>query len=460
MGRELREGSLIASRYRLDRLLGEGGFAVVWAATHIVTRKRVALKFLKDVYAADTRFCQRFLREARAACAVNHPNIIAIHDVFADESGPLMVMDLLEGESLGDRLKRDGKLSLQQVGAIMLPVISAVETAHSAGILHRDLKPDNIFVLKKSGPASDDAVEVKVLDFGIAKITALEGDSAQSASLTNSGGLVGTPLYMSPEQALGDRALDRRSDVWAIGVILYECLAGVRPIEAETFGLVIKKLVAAESIPPLSKHRPELPAELTGIVDRTLTIDRSKRPALAELCEVVGRHTGVRIPPLAARPAEPVPSGLDEKASPAGPRDGRPSTQAALTLSGSRGVRRIGPTMAIAVGAIAAFGGGFAVWRGATHAPASSPGITGSVAGPVGPTPESVPAIAIASATVTITPLLPPTTVEAGAPDAAASVPTERASARAAATKPGPPTVKANTVPNATATSSDPGGYR
>ena len=179
-------GTLIGGRFRLERMLGEGGMGVVWAATHAVTRKPVALKFLKRSRNDDARAVQRFLREARAACAVRHPSVVEVHDVLELEDGsPVMVMDLLSGETLAQRLTRERVMSLPDVTRIMVHVCSAVGCAHALGIVHRDLKPENIFLVQSpSGRA------VKVLDFGIAKLTASEGDAAQTGVITGTGAIL------------------------------------------------------------------------------------------------------------------------------------------------------------------------------------------------------------------------------------------------------------------------------
>jgi eukaryotic-like serine/threonine-protein kinase len=389
----LREGDLIGSRFRLDRPLGEGGFAVVWAATHTVTRRRVALKLLKESFAADVRVRQRFLREARVASAVRHPNVIAIQDVFEHEGGrPVIVMDLLDGESLGDRIRRAGALPLDEVATILLPVVSAVECAHGLGIVHRDLKPDNIFLAR--APASTEAhIVVTVLDFGIAKLTAREGDAARSGGLTRTGALLGTPYYMSPEQIFGDGEVDARSDVWSLGVVLYECLAGVRPTQADSVGQIIR-IIASDAIVPLEQRKPELPREVTDIVKRALSFDNAARPTVPELKAVVAAHAGSAAILLIA-PSAGSSLALDATEEGHGHRDARESTQAPVMVSTSdrRGTRRrvwIGLAAALA----AASGAGLVVWYPGAHA--APPLVYGLVAAappsPVLPAPASTPA--------------------------------------------------------------------
>jgi len=267
-------GAVIADRYTLLRRIGEGGMASVWAATHVVTRKTVALKFLKPELAEKADLRQRFLREARAATAVRHPSVVQIHDVLElDDRSPVMVMDLLEGESLASRLAREGPLPLVEVARLLVPAVAAIGSAHALGIVHRDLKPENLFLVKGAADAS----ELRVLDFGIAKLTGVEGDAAQSAELTRTGSMLGTLYYMSPEQIYGERDVDHRSDLWALGVILYECLTGRRPTEGTNAGQVIKSITTG-AFPALSSMAPDLPRDVTDLVARMLAQDRADRP--------------------------------------------------------------------------------------------------------------------------------------------------------------------------------------
>jgi serine/threonine-protein kinase len=317
--RKLDPGALVAGRYRLERVLGEGGMGVVWAATHVHTRRKVALKLVKRAGAEDLRV--RLLREARASCAVRHPHVREVYDVLeADDGAPMMVMEHLAGESLADRLEREGKLTLPEAAALLLPVVSAVGAAHALGIVHRDLKPANIFL--EEGPPKS----VKVLDFGIAKLTASEGDAAATAALTTSGALLGTPYYMSPEQAFGEKDVDHRTDVWALGLILYRCLTGVLPTRADNVGQVFKSIVA-RPIPPLAQAAPELPADVTTLVDRMLSRARKHRPGdLHEVAAVLERYTDVRPPDFG-----PVPQAKPEEGE-AAPAAGESSVDGAAPV--------------------------------------------------------------------------------------------------------------------------------
>jgi len=282
----------VAGRFRLDRLIGEGGMGVVWAATHLVTGKPVALKMLRPERAGDPDLRQRFIREARAACTVQHPNVVQIHDVLDTEDGsPVMVMDLLHGESLGQRLDRETRLSPVEVARIMLPVVSAVGTAHAAGVVHRDLKPDNIFLADEGGGS----ISVKVLDFGIAKVLATQTEASATGGLTGTGNMLGTPYYMAPEQIFVERDIDHRADIWALGVILYECLSGRRPTEADNIGQILK-IVTTDGIVPLERVAPEVPPELARLVGRMLTRDRAGRPqSLQEVQATLRRFTDAAV---------------------------------------------------------------------------------------------------------------------------------------------------------------------
>ncbi|MFO0762102.1 MAG: serine/threonine-protein kinase [Byssovorax sp.] len=293
MAPEIAEGAVIAGRYRIDRRLGQGGMGEVWAATHLVTRKTVALKVLRGAADASPALRRRFLREGRAATAVAHPNVVDVLDVLEIEGEtPVIVMELLDGETLGGRLAREGSLSLAVTAELLVPVISAVRAAHTAGVIHRDLKPENIFLTARAGGE----VEVKVLDFGIAKMIGGEPGEALATTLTEGGAMIGTPCYMAPEQACGERDIDARADVWALGVILYECLGGCRPIEGDNLGQVVKNILT-EGITPLDRLAPDLPPEVAALVMRMLARDRSARPSdLAEVATLLQRFADRALP--------------------------------------------------------------------------------------------------------------------------------------------------------------------
>jgi len=272
---ELHPGLVAGDRFRLERRVGSGGMGEVWAATHLVTQKPVALKFLSPERASDSRSHARILREARAAATVRHDNVATIHDVGALESGlPFLVMDLLEGETLAELLRRDGKLPARALAPIALQIVAAVEAAHAVGVVHRDLKPDNVFLCPGG--------VVKVLDFGVAKLARAEEPTA-AQPLTTTGEVLGTSFYMAPEQLYAESDVDGRADVWSLGVTLYEALAGVVPTRGESVGQVLKAITTDDAIAHLSKVAPEVPEGLARCVMRMLSRDRAARPALGDV---------------------------------------------------------------------------------------------------------------------------------------------------------------------------------
>ncbi len=270
---ELVAGDIVAERYRLDRIVGEGGLGVVWAATHVLTHKPVALKITKFRY---PELDKRFLREARVSGVIRHPNIVDVHDVLQlDSNGSLaMVMDLLEGEPLDRHLGTHGKLTLGHTLRIMHPVLSALAAAHALGIVHRDLKPQNIFLARD--PAG--TIKPMLLDFGLAKLTATEGAAKQTSVLTKEKQLLGTPHYMAPEQLYGEIDIDARTDVWAVGAVLFECLSGQRPLTGNNVGQVLRSLATRE-LPKIESLVPGLPPQFAAMIDTMLTRDRATRPA-------------------------------------------------------------------------------------------------------------------------------------------------------------------------------------
>ncbi|HYP88086.1 MAG TPA: serine/threonine-protein kinase, partial [Polyangiaceae bacterium] len=374
----LAPGAVVAARYRATRLLGQGGMGEVWAAVHSITGRQVALKVLKAEKAARPESVQRFFREARAATAVGHENVVEVHDVFSFEGAPVMVMELLEGESLGDKLRREGRLSLPELATLMVPVVSAVGTAHARGIVHRDLKPENIFLAR----GTHGAITPKVLDFGIAKLMLDDGGGDEAAALTRTGSMVGTPFYMAPEQASGERDFDHRCDVWSLGVICFEALLGKRPFGGDNFGQIFKQIIVLEP-GSLSQLAPELPREVAELVDGMLVKERAGRRGLGDALRVLAPYAAVTAAdfgsPLArgsALPAEwaasprEVPlaeaeqATLEEASAPASDVEPLLGTLEATTLGEPRSARssKLTPLAfgAVALGVLAL--GGFLKW--------------------------------------------------------------------------------------------------
>lgn len=284
-------GTVVAGRFRITRKLGEGGMGAVYAAQNTATNRVVALKVLHPEYAAKKEVVRRFIREAKAATAITHPNVIEVLDVVHGDAGePVMVMELLDGEPLDAVLERRGRLPLGEVASIMLPVIEAVATAHARGIVHRDLKPENIFLA--NGPGQ--TVVPKVLDFGIAKILdpSQINELASKSGATRTGSMLGTPHYMSIEQACGEKDIDHRTDVWSMGVILYVLLSGHRPFDGDNFGQILKALMV-EKPPAIAELVPGLPSDVAQMVDRCMRHKRDERPSdLREVHAVLARYAG------------------------------------------------------------------------------------------------------------------------------------------------------------------------
>jgi serine/threonine protein kinase len=265
--------------YRAISLLGEGGMGAVYLAEHPGIGRRVAVKVLHRNYIQDENLLARFLNEARAANAIRHPNIIEILDSGTIADGtPFLVMELLEGESLGTRIRRVGALSLAVAVEFAYQTASALGAAHKKGIVHRDLKPDNLYII--NDPHEPERERIKVLDFGIAKLQ--QGSTGDSVK-TRTGTLMGTPIYMSPEQCRGTRTVDHRSDIYSLGIIFFEMLVGQPPFVSEGFGeLVNMHLNVAPPAP--SSQNPAVPPAIDAIVLKMLAKDPQARYAdMAEL---------------------------------------------------------------------------------------------------------------------------------------------------------------------------------
>ncbi len=270
-------GYVVGGKYRIEGLLGQGGMGAVYRAVHLVSDKRVAVKWMLPVHEAPEELSERFVREARATARIDHPNVVDVYDVGSQDGSVYLVMELLHGESLAERLER-GPLPQTEAVALLMPALRAVAAAHAQGVIHRDLKPDNIFLCE--GPDGEPR-EPKVLDFGISKIAA--GSDLRDLDLTQSGTVMGTPFYMSPEQVRGLRDVDARGDVYAFGVILYEMLTGACPFDADTYNELILKIVTEEATPLLSLNA-EVDPILAAVIARAMSRDREQRyPSVAEL---------------------------------------------------------------------------------------------------------------------------------------------------------------------------------
>ncbi|MBW2527144.1 MAG: serine/threonine protein kinase, partial [Deltaproteobacteria bacterium] len=244
-------GQTVAGKFLLEGLLGHGGMGSVWRAQHLELSSPVALKILKPQVAENPNSLARFLREAKAAARLRSPHVVQILDHGMDEGLAYIAMELLDGESLQSRLVREAPLEPSVTATVVTHVARAIGRAHAEGIVHRDLKPENVFLVP-----NEDELVVKVLDFGIAKSSISELNTTGSPE-TKTGALLGTPFYMSPEQAAGDKSVDHRSDLWALGVIAFECICGRRPFQSEALGdLVLRICVKPLPIPSAQAEVP------------------------------------------------------------------------------------------------------------------------------------------------------------------------------------------------------------
>jgi serine/threonine protein kinase len=284
-------GDVIAGKYRVDRVIGVGGMGVVVAATHLELERSVALKFALPTLLESPAAVERFLREARAAVRLRSEHVARVMDVGKLPSGPpYMVMELLEGTDLGAVL-HDGPLSVETAADYLVQTCEALAEAHSLGIIHRDLKPANLFVTRSVGGAP----LIKVLDFGISKVTKIDG------VLTTTSALLGSPLYMAPEQMRSARSADTRSDVWALGIILYQALSGRVPFLAETLPELCLKVVH-DTPPLLTELRSDVPAGLAAIVAKCIEKDPNGRyQSVADLASALEQYAPASTRHMAAR---------------------------------------------------------------------------------------------------------------------------------------------------------------
>jgi serine/threonine-protein kinase len=320
----LEPGSVVAGKLRVVRLLGAGGMGAVYEVEHEITRHRRALKLVHLEVLLRPHVVTRFLREASAAGHVGNPHIVETFDAGTLESGePYLVMELLSGETFAETLKRKGPLPLSELVDLFGQACDGIQAAHDAGIVHRDLKPDNLFVTTRDGTPF-----VKLLDFGISKFD--EGLTGENA-ITSEGVAIGTPHYMSLEQFRGNKDVDGRSDVYSLGVILYECATGQRPYEGDTLSHVAF-LAQQGKYTPVARLRPDLPAAFGDVVARAMASDRDNRYPTA-------RALGQALAALAPLPA----ASRDETELP--PAQGRRPPMLALAVV----------TLAIAVAVAIAF---------------------------------------------------------------------------------------------------------
>ena len=262
-------GTTVAGKYRVDRMIGRGGMGAVFQAVNLAIGKRVALKFLDHEAAQNREACQRFQREAEAAGMAESAHIVQIFDSGVTDSGlPFLVMELLTGEDLRARLRREERLPVPSALRIVSQVLRALVRAHEAGIVHRDLKPDNVFLCARD----DDSSFVKLVDFGISKVAR----ARVADTLTRRGTVLGTAFYMSPEQAQSFADIDGRTDLFSVGAILFEMLTGKPPHVAPTYEAVLIAICTHDA-PDVRLLAPSVPASVAALVQRALQRDREQR---------------------------------------------------------------------------------------------------------------------------------------------------------------------------------------
>lgn len=276
-------GDILADKYRVERVLGQGGMGVVVAATHVNLEELRALKFMLPKVSADSEAVGRFLREARAAARLKSDYVATIHDIGRLTDGaPYMVMEYLEGDDLEAVLKREGKLPIAEAVDHTVQTLAGLAEAHAVGIVHRDLKPANIFITK----ATDGLSRVKIVDFGISKLTGTAAELSRS-DVTQTSALLGSPHYMSPEQLACARDVDSRTNLWSVGVMLYEMLVGDVPFDGPSATAITVAVVKSDPATPASE-RPEIPEGLDEVVLRCLAKDPQDRYVhAAELVEAL-----------------------------------------------------------------------------------------------------------------------------------------------------------------------------
>ncbi|WP_437751340.1 serine/threonine-protein kinase [Sorangium sp. So ce1389] len=433
----VREGQVLAGKYRVERVIGAGGMGVVVAATHLQLEERVAIKLLLPAAAHSRTLAERFVREARAAVKVKSEHVARVTDVGTLESGtPYMVMEYLSGSDLSDALRTGGPMPPQAAVEYVLQACEALAEAHAAGIVHRDLKPANLFLTRRA----DGSPCVKVLDFGISKVATGGADPR----ITDTKAVMGSPLYMSPEQLKSSRDVDARTDIWSLGVILFELLAGEPPFDGATMPQLCVAIM--QGVPrPLAAFRADVPPALEAVVLRCLekTPERRFRD-IGELAEALAPFAAGR-----ARISIDRISGISRSSGPPRPALASGSGTTAPTLVGTspswsgtvvRRKRPVGLAVALAgiglslVAAIAVFA--FLNARARVDDAGTEPS-AGASADP--PLSDGAGATTLPAASAALTPAVTPGAAEAPAPvDGAAPAASAAASAAPASGKPAP----------------------
>ncbi|MBI5532179.1 MAG: protein kinase [Deltaproteobacteria bacterium] len=472
MPAEPQPGQMIGANVQLVSPLGEGGMGKVWVADHLTLRTKVVVKFMSEELAATAEGRSRFSREAAAAARVRSPHVVQTLDHGVTDAGvPYIVLELLEGHDLGRYIEARKTIPPEELLLILAQLARALARVHECGVIHRDIKPSNIFLCDAGGGE----VFVKLLDFGIAKSSRPDDIGAPLGGATNTGSLVGTPYYMSPEQLAGSKEVDHRSDLWSVGIVAFEALTGVKPFDAASLAS-LAVMVLRDEIPRPSSRNPALPPTIDDWFIKSCARDPAARfPNIREMVEAFAHALGevapsvpsvprvVSVPPKAIANAETNPLGssvspnamtLHDTA-----RSGAPTQPGARPAAAQPGPGRIigwGATM-IVVGAILAFGVIKLSGRGDAQSPSQGLAASGGTSLSAVPAAESVPLVATAPS-VAVAPTAPASV--AATPSASAGTPPVKSrEAGTATTTSTPPAATAATsarTPPPTATATKP----
>jgi serine/threonine-protein kinase len=394
----LQTGQIIEGKYRIVRLLGEGGMGAVYEGENVRIHRRVAIKVLHSNVAENVDAVQRFEREAQAAGRIGSDHIVEVLDLGNLPDGDrFMVMEYLDGESLSGRIQSRGRLAPQEAAPLMIQLLEGLGAAHGAGIIHRDLKPDNVYLLRHKKGTGD---FVKILDFGISKFNKLNSDSGMS--MTRTGAVMGTPYYMSPEQAKGSKEMDHRSDLYSAGVILYEAITGQVPFNAETFNELIFKIVLEAPAPPQT-HVPGLDPAFSSIMQKSMAREQRDRfQSAQEFSDALGAWLGsgqgvAALPsPSAQMPVAGAPRATGQHPAlgqTPSPWANTPEAQSAQTTAQGGAPKKANTAVIVAVAAVVVLGGGGALaYKLMDKGPPAEPATVLAAPAATTPAPVATPA--------------------------------------------------------------------